>query len=89
VLLCAEGGGGKEWEKAASYSVQVKRGNKHSSSSRDSSVGIVTGYELDDLRVGYSSTGGVKNFDFSLSTRPALGPTQPPIQWLPGALPPG
>jgi hypothetical protein len=33
-----------------------------------------------------SSLGGVKNFHFSVSSRPALGPTQPPIQWTPGAL---
>jgi hypothetical protein len=26
---------------------------------------------------------------FSSSSRPALGPTQPPIQWIPGALSPG
>jgi hypothetical protein len=33
-----------------------------------------------------SSPGGVKNFHFSMSFRPALGFTQPPIQWVPGAL---
>jgi hypothetical protein len=33
-----------------------------------------------------SSSGGVKNVRFSISPRPVLGPTQPPIQWLPGAL---
>jgi hypothetical protein len=31
-----------------------------------------------------SSFGRVKNFLFSTSSRSALGPTQPPIQWLPG-----
>jgi hypothetical protein len=36
-----------------------------------------------------SSTGGVRNFLFSTSSRPALGPTQPPIQWVPQALSPG
>jgi hypothetical protein len=30
-----------------------------------------------------SSPGRVKNFLFSTSSRPALGPTQPPFQWVP------
>jgi hypothetical protein len=33
-----------------------------------------------------SSTGRVKNLLFSTSSRPALGSTQPHIQWVPGAL---
>jgi hypothetical protein len=33
-----------------------------------------------------SSPGRVKNFLFSTSSRRALGPTQPPIQWVPGIL---
>jgi hypothetical protein len=32
-----------------------------------------------------SSPGRVKNFHFSISSRPALGPTQPPTQCVPGA----
>jgi hypothetical protein len=28
----------------------------------------------------------LKNFLFSTASRPALGPTQPPIQWVQGAL---
>jgi hypothetical protein len=36
-----------------------------------------------------SSPDRVKNFLFSKSSRPTLGPTQPPIQWVPGALSPG
>jgi hypothetical protein len=29
-------------------------------------------------------SGRVKNFLLSISSRPALGPVQPPIQWVPG-----
>jgi hypothetical protein len=36
------------------------------------------------LRGRGSSPGRVKNFLFSKSSRPALGSTQPPIQWVPG-----
>jgi hypothetical protein len=32
-----------------------------------------------------SSLGRVKNFYFSISFRPALGPTRPPIHWVPVA----
>jgi hypothetical protein len=47
---------------------------------RDRSVGIATGYGLDDQGGGSSSPGGVKNFHFSISSRLALGSTQPPIK---------
>jgi hypothetical protein len=33
-----------------------------------------------------SSPGRVKNFLFSMSSRPTLRPTQPPIQWVPATL---
>ena len=46
---------------------------------RDSSVGIVTRYRLDGP--GIESRWGQ---DFLHPPRPALGPTQPPIQWSPG-----
>jgi hypothetical protein len=56
--------------------------------SRDSAVSVVTGYWLDDKRGRSLSPGRVKNVLFSTSSRPILGPTQPPIQWVPGALSP-
>jgi hypothetical protein len=56
--------------------------------SRDSAVGIATGYGSDDRGGRSSSPGRVKNFLFSTASRPVLGPTQPPIQWVQGALSP-
>jgi hypothetical protein len=54
--------------------------------SRDSSVGIALGYGLDDRgsRVRFPAGAGI--FLFTTAYRTALGPTQPPIQWVPGAL---
>jgi hypothetical protein len=52
--------------------------------SRDIAVGTANGYGLDDR--GGTSPGRVNNFIFSTSSRPALGPTQPPIQCVPRAL---
>jgi len=43
-----------------------------------SSVSIVTDYRLDGPR---SNPGGDEIFR---SSRPVLGPTQPPVQWVPG-----
>jgi hypothetical protein len=55
-------------------------------SSRDSSVSIVT--RLRAGRPGFDSGQGKRIFLVTVS-RPAVGPTQPPIQWAPGAVSPG
>ena len=47
---------------------------------RDESVGTVTGYGLDGPRNESLCGGG----DFPHLSRPALEPTQPPVQWVPG-----
>jgi hypothetical protein len=54
----------------------------------NSLVSIATGYGLDE-EGSNSSPGGVKNFLFSKSSRQALGFTQPPKRWVPGAYSPG
>jgi hypothetical protein len=52
------------------------------------SVGIATGYGLNDGGVGVPSPGRVTNFLFSMSSRPGLWSTPSPSS-VPGALSPG
>jgi hypothetical protein len=54
--------------------------------SRDSSVGIALGYGLKDRDSTVRFPAGLGIFPFTIASRTALGPTQPPIQWVPAAL---
>jgi hypothetical protein len=54
--------------------------------SRDSSVGIALGYGLDDRGSRVRLPAGLGIFLFTTASRTALGPTQPPIQWVPRGL---
>jgi hypothetical protein len=49
-----------------------------------SNAWIATGYGLDGP--GSIPSGGQEIFLFTVVSVPSLGPTQPPIQWVPGAL---
>jgi hypothetical protein len=57
---------------------------------RDSSVGIATRLRTGlSEQSGFDSRRGLWIFLFATASRPALGPTQPPIQWVSGILSPG
>jgi hypothetical protein len=50
----------------------------------------VSDYGLDDRAIGVRSPAGAKDFfPVASLSRPALRPTQPPVQWIPGVLSPG
>jgi hypothetical protein len=53
---------------------------------RDNSVGIATGYGLDDLGSILSS---FKILLFPTASRPAVESSQSPIHWAPGVMPSG
>jgi hypothetical protein len=54
--------------------------------SRDSSVGIALSYGMDDRGSRVRLPAGLEIFIFTTVSRTALGPTQPPIQWVLGAI---
>jgi hypothetical protein len=49
----------------------------------------VSDYGLDDRAIGVRYPAGASIFPLSSVSRPALGPTQPPVQRVPGVLSPG
>jgi hypothetical protein len=50
---------------------------------------IVSDYGLDNRAIGVRSPAGLRIFPLTSVSRPALGPIQPPVQWVPGVLSPG
>jgi hypothetical protein len=54
-----------------------------------SSVHIVSDYTVEDQVTGFDSRQRQKIFPLVSVSRPALGPTQHPVQWVPGVLSPG
>jgi hypothetical protein len=68
------------------WPASVSDSNEQLPKSRDSWVGIALAYGLDDGVLEFDSGRGLGIFLFTTASRPALGPTQSPIQWVPGAL---
>jgi hypothetical protein len=54
-----------------------------------SSGSVVSDYVLDDRAIGVRFPAGTKNFSSILCVQTCSGPTQPPVQWVPGVLSPG
>jgi hypothetical protein len=51
-----------------------------------SSVGTALGYRLDERGSRVRFPSGAGNFHLTTASRIALGPTQPPIQWVSGVI---
>jgi hypothetical protein len=67
-----------------------KKGGRQYISEPGSSVSVVSGYGLDDQAIEVRSPAEMKGFfPVASVSRPALGPTQTPVQWVPGVLSPG
>jgi hypothetical protein len=66
----------------------VQKGSDNGGS-RGSSGCIVSDYGLDDRAIGVRSPAGAEDFPLASVSRPALGPTQPPVQWAPVVISPG
>jgi hypothetical protein len=49
----------------------------------------VSGYGLEDREIEVRSPAGARIFPLASVSRPALGPTQPPVQWVSGGPFPG
>jgi hypothetical protein len=54
-----------------------------------SSVSIVSDNGLEDRAIEVDPRQGHRIFPLTSVSRPALGPTQPPVQWVPGSFPRG
>jgi hypothetical protein len=55
-----------------------------------SSVSVESGYGLDDWAIEVQSPAETEGFFLQRRvSRPAVGPTQPPVQWLPESFPRG
>jgi hypothetical protein len=66
----------------------VKQPGREANHSPPSTAEAKNGYGLEDQGLGIRFPAEAGN-SFTTASRPALGPTHPPIQWVPGALSPG
>jgi hypothetical protein len=60
----------------------------HMTRSQDSSVGIATELRLEEREIGLRFPARARDFSLLHNVHTGSGTTQPPIQWVPGALSP-